>query len=156
MPLKSAPLTVVEEADAVITLLLGQARQKEQSLVMDASLHGLPVLQADRSAFRQVLMNLISNAIKYSPAESRIVVGGAADAREIRISVSDDGPGISPVDLARLGEPFYQAGPKADRRGGTGLGLAISRRLMKLHGGQLRIESTLGVGTTATMVFPHE
>ncbi|MEK9969434.1 MAG: GAF domain-containing sensor histidine kinase [Ferrovibrio sp.] len=147
-------LKVVDEADAVISLLLTQARQKEQSLVMDASLHALPVLQADRSAFRQVLLNLISNAIKFTPPEGRIVVSGAADADAIRISVSDDGPGIAPADLLRLGEAFYQAGPKNQRRQGSGLGLAISHRLMALHGGKLGIASELGRGTTATMVFP--
>src|SRR5690606_16086122 len=117
-------------------------------------LHALPILQADRSAFRQILLNLISNAIKYTPGESRIVVRGAAGAREIRVSVSDDGPGIAAADLARLGEAFYQAGPKRNHRGGTGLGLAISRRLMGLHGGRLVIDSELGKGTTATMLFP--
>lgn len=150
------PLRLVDEADAVISLLLTQARQKEQSLVMDASLHDLPVLKADRSAFRQVLLNLISNAIKFTPMEGRIVVRGTADAREIRISISDDGPGIAAADLARLGEAFYQAGPKNQRSQGTGLGLALSRRLMALHGGRLVIDSELGHGTTAIMVFPRD
>lgn len=158
MTLTLDKLKVVDEADAVISLLLTQARQKELSLVMDASLHGLPMLRADRSAFRQVLLNLISNAIKFTPAEGRIVVRGAVDQDKLRISISDDGPGIAPADLVRLGEAFYQAGPKNQRRQGSGLGLAISHRLMALHGGKLQIESELGQGTTATMVFPlnHE
>ena len=147
-------LTIVDEADAVISLLLPQARQKDQSLVMDASLHALPPLDADRSAFRQVLLNLISNAIKFTPENGRIVVQGAVKKREIQISVVDDGPGISDSDLVRLGEAFYQAGPKNQRGQGTGLGITISRRLMGLHGGRLLIESALGEGTTATMVFP--
>jgi signal transduction histidine kinase len=147
-------LKVVAEADAVISLLLTQARQKELSLVMDASLHGLPALHADRSAFRQVLLNLISNAIKFTPAEGRIVVTGSAEKDTVRISIRDDGPGIAPADLVRLGEAFYQAGPKNQRRQGSGLGLAISHRLMALHGGKLSIASELGQGTTATMIFP--
>jgi signal transduction histidine kinase len=147
-------LKVVDEADAVISLLLTQARQKELSLVMDASLHALPVLHADRSAFRQVLLNLISNAIKFTRPEGRIVVTGSTDADTIRISVSDNGQGIAPADLVRLGEAFYQAGPKNQRRQGFGLGLAISHRLMALHGGRLTIASEFGRGTTATMVFP--
>lgn len=147
-------LKVVDEADAVISLLLTQARQKELSLVMDASLHGLPVLHADRSAFRQVLLNLISNAIKFTPAEGRIVVSGAVEKNTLRIGIGDDGPGIAPADLVRLGEAFYQAGPKNQRRQGSGLGLAISHRLMALHGGRLKIASALGHGTTATMIFP--
>ena len=147
-------LKVVDEADAVISLLLTQARRKDQSLVMDASLHSLPVLQADRSAFRQVLLNLISNAIKFTPADGRIVVSGAADAEGIRITVRDDGPGIAAADLQRLGEAFYQAGPKTQRQQGTGLGLTICHRLMALHHGQLLIDSAPGEGTAATMVFP--
>ncbi|WP_298728638.1 GAF domain-containing sensor histidine kinase [uncultured Ferrovibrio sp.] len=149
-------LKIVDEADVVISLLLPQARQKDQSLVMDASLHNLPELRADRSAVRQVLLNLISNAIKFTPEEGRIVVRGSADMREVRISIVDDGPGIAPSDLVRLGEAFYQAGPKNQRRQGTGLGLAISRRLMGLHGGRLTIDSELGSGTTATMIFPRQ
>lgn len=147
-------LKIVSEADAVISLLLTQARQKELSLVMDASLHALPVLHADRSAFRQVLLNLISNAIKFTPTEGRIVVSGMTDPDSIRISISDDGPGIAPADLLRLGEAFYQAGPKTQRKQGSGLGLAISHRLMALHGGRLAMASELGRGTTATMIFP--
>jgi signal transduction histidine kinase len=154
MTLTLDKLKAVNEADAVISLLLTQARQKELSLVMDASLHGLPALHADRSAFRQVLLNLISNAIKFTPAEGRIVVTGAVERDVVRISISDDGQGIAPADLVRLGEAFYQAGPKNQRRQGTGLGLAISHRLMALHGGKLKIESELGRGTTATMIFP--
>lgn len=155
MTLTLDTLKLVDEADAVISLLIAQARQKEQSLVMDASLHALPVLQADRSALRQVLLNLISNAIKFTPEDGRIVVTGSVDGDTIRVSVQDDGPGIAPSDLQRLGEAFYQAGPKNQRQQGTGLGLTISHRLMALHGGRLTIESTLGEGATATMIFPR-
>ena len=155
MTLTLDTLKLVDEADAVISLLLSQARQKDQSLVMDASLHGLPLLQADRSAFRQVLLNLISNAIKFTPVDGRIVVSGSADDDHIHITVQDDGPGIAPSDLQRLGEAFYQAGPKNQRQQGTGLGLTISHRLMALHGGRIAIDSLLGEGTSATMIFPR-
>src|SRR3546814_17289261 len=91
---------------------------------------------ADRSAFRQVLLNLISNAIKFTPAEGRIVVRGDAGNGEIRIAVADDGPGIAPADLARLGEALYQPGSTNDRRTATDLGLATSHPLLALPCGR--------------------
>lgn len=114
-----------------------------------AYVHGDPV------RLGQAVDNLISNAIKFTPEDGRIVVTGSVDDDTIRVSVQDDGPGIAPSDLQRLGEAFYQAGPKNQRQQGTGLGLTISHRLMALHGGRLTIESTLGEGATATMIFPR-
>ena len=115
-------------------------------------------LLVDRRAVKQVLLNLLANAIKFSP------VGGAATVRVepapdggVAVVVCDDGVGIEPQALRYLFEPFRQADASITRRfGGTGLGLAISRRLMALHGGTLEIASQPGVGTTVRAIFPAE
>ncbi len=113
------------------------------------------VLRADRRRVVQMLVNLLSNAAKFSPPGRAVRVSAEADGRGLSVSVRDQGPGIAPEHLARLGEAFYQVRRDAHlAQDGTGLGLALTRRLIELHGGSLEIESELGVGTCATLRFP--
>ena len=113
---------------------------------------------ADESRLRQVLQNLIGNAIKFTAKEGRVdvrmlAVGGG----EIRIEIRDNGIGMSAADLARAFEPFQQAdGGHSRKHEGTGLGLAICDRLMRLHGGRVLLTSELGRGTVATVIIPRE
>jgi signal transduction histidine kinase len=123
----------------------------------DPDLAGV-TLFVDRRAVKQVLLNLLGNAVKFSP------IGGAADVRVepapdggLALLVSDDGVGIEPEALRFLFEPFRQADASITRKfGGTGLGLTISRKLMALHGGKLEITSQPGLGTTVRAIFPAE
>jgi signal transduction histidine kinase len=112
----------------------------------------------DERFVRQVLINLVSNAIKFSPAGRAVVVRATATQDgAIELSVIDHGHGIEPMILKRIGEPFLQGNPALSRAGqGTGLGLSICKHYMDLLGGELVIDSTLGVGTTVTMRFPRE
>jgi signal transduction histidine kinase len=107
---------------------------------------------------KQVLLNLIGNAIKFTPRGGRVEIAALADAGgEIRIEVRDTGIGMSEADLARAFEPFHQAdGSLARAHEGTGLGLAICDRLMRLHQGRVLLQSELGHGTVATVVIPAE
>jgi signal transduction histidine kinase len=121
----------------------------------DPGLAGVTLL-VDRRAVKQVLLNLLANAVKFSPAGGAAVVRAepAADGR-LAVTVGDNGVGIEPEALRHLFEPFSQADGSITRKfGGTGLGLAISRRLMVLHGGTLEIASQPGVGTTVRAIFP--
>ena len=114
-----------------------------------------PALKADPRALRQMLMNLVSNALKFTAAGTIRARVRVRDDRGIDIAVSDTGVGIPADGLARIGEPFYQAhDPRRRATGGTGLGLALVRELMKLHDGGLSVESREGHGTTATLCFP--
>ncbi|HLI22992.1 MAG TPA: ATP-binding protein, partial [Stellaceae bacterium] len=112
----------------------------------------------DETRLRQVLLNILSNAIKFTPRGGRVDVRALATASgEIRIEVRDSGIGMSPGDLARAFEPFHQAdGGHARNHEGTGLGLAICDRLMRLHGGRVLLMSELGRGTVATAIIPAE
>jgi two-component system cell cycle sensor histidine kinase PleC len=114
-------------------------------------------LLVDRRALGQVLINLLSNAAKFTPADGRITVRLDDRAPGLRISVVDSGPGIPADMLKELGKPFRQVENAYSRRhAGTGLGLHITRALMKLHGGDLQIASEVGRGTTVTLEFPED
>lgn len=115
----------------------------------------LPELAADRRAFNQILINLISNAIKFTPRGGRVTVSASADGVRLALTVEDTGVGIGEADLAHLGEPFFQARASYDRRhDGSGLGLSIVKGLVGLHGGDIDIRSRLGEGTRITVRLP--
>jgi len=115
----------------------------------------LPEVVADRRAFNQVLINLISNAIKFTPRGGRVTVSAHCDDPKLVVAVEDTGVGIGEDDLPRLGEAFFQARASYDRRhDGSGLGLSIVKGLVRLHGGDLDIQSRLGEGTRVTVRLP--
>lgn len=101
------------------------------------------------------MTNLVSNAVRYTPAGGRIEVAWQVQGDELVLSVRDTGPGIAPEHLPRLSERFYRVDRSRSREsGGTGLGLAITKHVAQRHGGALRIESQLGVGSTFMLVLP--
>ncbi|MDE1149187.1 MAG: PAS domain-containing sensor histidine kinase [Azospirillaceae bacterium] len=111
----------------------------------------------DPTALRQVLLNLLGNAAKFTPDGGRVTVAATIRADGLALSVTDTGPGISRHVLENLGQPFLQAEPSLRRRhGGSGLGLFIVRRLMELHGGMLMVDCPPGGGTCVTVVFPPD
>ncbi|PWT88532.1 MAG: PAS domain-containing sensor histidine kinase [Proteobacteria bacterium] len=112
----------------------------------------LPDMIADRRALGQILLNLLSNAIRFTDRGGKVTIGARAEAASIIFVVEDSGVGISSEDLARVGEPYFQARASCNRRhGGTGLGLSIVKGLLRLHGGELTIRSRLGEGTRVTV-----
>ena len=117
----------------------------------------MPEVVADRRAFNQILINLISNAIKFTPRDGRIVVDMHCQGAWLTLTVEDTGVGIGEEDLRRVGEAFFQARGSYDRRhDGTGLGLSIVKGLVRLHDGEVDITSRLGKGTRVTVKLPLE
>jgi len=115
----------------------------------------LPRLTADEVRFRQILINLMSNAVKFTKPGGKVIVSARQRGAAIVIEVRDSGIGIAPEDIAKALEPFGQVDNEMTRRhNGTGLGLPLSKNLVELHGGSLEIESTLGKGTTARVILP--
>ena len=111
---------------------------------------------ADKRAVKQILVNLLSNGIKYTPAGGEVRVSARADQRGIEITVADTGTGISRADLARLGRPFEQVENAETRaKEGTGLGLALVKSLTAMHGGEAVLDSVMGEGTTVRVRLPH-
>ncbi len=115
----------------------------------------LPEIVADRRAVNQILINLISNAVKFTPRGGRVSVRVLCEGSKLVVAVEDTGVGIGEADLPHLGEAFFQARASCDpRHDGTGLGLSIVKGLVRLHGGETDIRSRVGEGTTVTVRLP--
>ncbi|HCY55522.1 MAG TPA: PAS domain-containing sensor histidine kinase, partial [Oceanicaulis sp.] len=107
-------------------------------------------------ALKQIMLNLMSNAVKFTPDGGRVIVRGFEAADGIVLQVADTGIGIAEEDLPRLGRPFEQIENQHSKSyQGSGLGLALSKSLVELHGGELRIDSVLGKGTTISFTIPR-
>jgi len=115
----------------------------------------LPAISADKRAVKQVLINVISNAIKFTEPGGSVFLNVVRIGRNVKIEVTDTGIGISQHQLKNLGQPFYQADSKYNRKHeGTGLGLSVVLGLLKLHGGEIEFDSALGEGTKITILLP--
>jgi two-component system, cell cycle sensor histidine kinase DivJ len=135
-------------------LLALKARENSIDLVVNAP-QDLPDLNGDPRAFRQIALNLVSNAIKFTERGGRVTVSAGVDGSRLVLRVTDTGVGIAADDLKRIGAPFFQAGTTYQRRHeGTGLGLSIVKSLVALHAGQLTVQSRIDEGTTVTVALP--
>jgi len=115
----------------------------------------LPVVNADHARIAQVLLNLVDNALKYTPSGGSVTVSATDAGPNLRISVADTGAGIPKADLPRLFERFYRVDKARSRMtGGTGLGLSIVKHIVEGHGGKITVESDLGRGATFTFTLP--
>jgi signal transduction histidine kinase len=116
----------------------------------------LPALEADPDALDRVVKNLVSNAVKYSPAGSRVrVVARAHTAPSaVEITVEDEGPGIADADRAHIFEPYYRTTAGVRTAGGAGLGLAVVKSLVDAHGGTIRADNIEPHGTRMTLILP--
>jgi signal transduction histidine kinase len=111
-------------------------------------------IRGDERKIKQVLLNLLSNALKFTPEGGRVDVrAGLVDGRA-EVSVTDTGVGIAPEDQEAVFEEFRQVGTAAKKVEGTGLGLALSRKFIELHGGRIWVKSQVGVGSTFTFTIP--
>ncbi len=129
---------------------------RDRGAVVEVALpEAVPVLRADHDRLLQVMLNLLSNAAKFVPAESgRVKVKMSASEDEIRVDVTDNGPGIEPELEPVIFEKFRQGGDERSRPQGTGLGLPISRQIVEHFGGRLWLESVPGEGATFSFVLP--
>ncbi len=157
MEIQPEPLEAKHTFDLALKLISAKAREKRQDLTIAVDPNA-PPLFADERALKQILINLTSNAVKFTPEGGRIEVrGAAARGGGFQISVQDNGPGIPREKLDRIFTPFNQVDNRYDRQaGGTGLGLALIRGLAELHGGRAWLESEPGKGCCAYVVLPLE
>ena len=141
------PVNLLEVIERCAEVTLLKASQKQIALETDVP-PGLPPVRGDASLLREVLQNLLDNAVQYTPAGGRIKVIAAAGLREATVTVADTGIGIPLVDQERIFERFYRVDAGRSREaGGTGLGLSIAKHIVEVHGGHLQVESEVGHGS---------
>jgi two-component system cell cycle sensor histidine kinase PleC len=137
----------------VLRLVAPRAAEGKINLSLDMT-NGPPI-QADRRALKQVFINLISNAIKFTPEGGAVTIKVSSAAETVSVQIIDTGIGIPQRDIQKLGRPFEQVENQFTKsKGGSGLGLAISKSLVDLHGGSLKITSKVGSGTTVHVELP--
>jgi PAS domain S-box-containing protein len=152
LSLSLEPVCVAE----VLEDALGLMRPLAQGLGAALELQPLPphlYIRADKQRFRQVLLNLISNAIKYNSRSGTVKVVWEKNGKNLRLEVRDTGAGISPERMARLFTPFERLGAERGRTEGTGLGLALSKKLVEAMAGQIGVSSTVGKGSCFWLEF---
>jgi len=158
MRLDLKPMPIQEVVEDVLRTVKRAIEEKEQTIEVDVP-QDLPLVLGDKSRLIQILTNMVSNAYKYTPNGGHIrvqVQQETINGREYAIcAVKDNGVGITPEDVARLGQKFFRASDQRVRDvPGHGLGLSIVKNLIQMHGGELRIESEVGVGSTFSFNVP--
>ena len=156
MTINTKPIDPIDPVDAAIRMIRRKADEKDLKLEL---VHNDDVreIEADHRAVRQMVLNLVSNAIKFTQADGRVTVQVYNAGDGVAIAVQDTGVGIAEEDLPRLANPFEQVEANQDMNpNGTGLGLALTRSLAEMHGGRFQIDSEVGVGTTVTLFLPAQ
>lgn len=147
------PVRLADVVNSVETIIQGHAAEKSVTLVsyIDEKLE----VMADRDSLSQILLNLADNAVKFGNEKGRVEIRAEVSNNKATVSVTDDGPGIPPENIPRLGERFYRVDASRSRElGGTGLGLAIVKHLIMAHGSEMQIKSELRKGTTFSFTLP--
>ena len=154
MTLNTEVMQMNDMVSQVIRIVRGRAEENRLKLVYDEITQ--PEIEADPRAVKQILLNLTTNAIKFTPEGGVVTVAVEPKSAGLIIRVSDTGIGISEEDIKRLAQPFEQIDSQHSRQHeGTGLGLALSKSLVELHGGNFTIESVVGQGTTVIFTLPN-
>jgi signal transduction histidine kinase len=153
MELEAADFDLPSAIDNALILVRERATRRGITLgrTIDAR---LGVIHGDERKVKQVLLNLLSNALKFTPDGGRIAVRAALHEGRAEVSVADTGVGIAPEDQEAVFEEFRQVGTADKKVEGTGLGLALSQKFVQLHGGRIWVESELGRGSTFTFTLP--
>jgi signal transduction histidine kinase len=156
--LEMVPVDVAQVIDEVVHISQSQAAEREITITVEEA-PDLPTanseraLLADRDRLKQVMLNLVSNAVKYNRDHGRITITAQLLNNEVQISVADTGPGIAEQDLGHLFERFYRI-PGSERREGSGLGLSVAQKIVEEHHGRIEVTSVVGEGTTFTVCLP--
>ncbi len=130
---------------------------KEKSIIIEPKIRPLPITEADRERLTQVITNLISNAIKFTPRKGKIIIETKKRGYSLMISVSDTGIGIPKKQLDNIFTKFFQVDSKTSRKyQGTGLGLTICKGIINAHGGDITVESTPRKGSTFHIKLPYK
>ena len=156
MAFNMGPVSVADILSDTIEDEMPSIKQKGQEIILEIA-DGVSKVHADKLRLKQVLTNLVNNAIKFTPANGRIVIKADNVDEMVKISIIDNGIGIKAEDLGKIFDNFVQVDQSNSRSfGGTGLGLAIVRDLMKHMGGSIEVESEYGKGSIFSIFIPEE
>jgi signal transduction histidine kinase len=145
-------LPLLEESREIM-----QSKADETRVGIDLDVpEGMPDVDGDRDKLKQVILNLISNAIKYNRPNGRVLVGASMDLKSWQLSVTDNGHGIPDEALPNLFQKFYRVKGMETKVAGTGLGLSICKGIIQGHGGRIEVKSRMGIGTTFIVVIPRK
>lgn len=154
MTLNTEVMQMNDMVGQVVRIIRGRADDSRLKLIYPTT--DVPEIEADPRAVKQILLNLATNAIKFTPEGGTVRITIVPNSAGLIITVKDSGIGISAEDIERLAEPFIQIDSQHSRQHeGTGLGLALTKSLVELHGGNFKIESTVGQGTSVTFTLPN-
>jgi two-component system phosphate regulon sensor histidine kinase PhoR len=155
MTLHPEGLSLADVIDEVLTVVTARVSEKNIRIVNEIPTEA-PKIMADRDRLAQILLNIVDNAVKFTPPGGTVAVTASSEEKGLlTVRIADTGVGIPKGEIPRLGERFYRVDKTRSRElGGTGLGLSIVKHLMKAHGGRMTIESTPGHGTTVALFFP--
>lgn len=150
--LKLEPVNLNQLINEVVAQFSHQAKRQQLSVAQKPAAD-LPAVPADRDRIRQVISNLVHNAIKFTPPRGTITISTAVDGDSVRVDIADSGAGIARDDLSHVFERFYK-GDKARSGEGTGMGLAIAKHVVEAHGGKIRVQSEEKKGSTFSFSLP--
>ena len=148
-----APVDLPPVIAQAVETVQPHATRKEMTVTAEVA-GPLPAVLGDAGTLTEALVNLIGNAVKYTPAGGRVTVRARAEAGQVVLEVADDGVGIAAEDLPHLFGDFYRARSSAGSESGAGLGLALTKRIVEAHAGTVAVASTVGKGTTFTIRLP--
>ncbi|MCI5599483.1 MAG: HAMP domain-containing sensor histidine kinase [Ruminococcus sp.] len=151
MKLMTEKIDLVAELDEAVYMLKERSIQERKHLMFDSPIEPFPPVMGDKNRLRQVFLNIIDNALKYTPEGGNVIVQILNKETNIEVLISDTGCGIAPEDLPKVKDKFYKANQNV---GGSGIGLAVADEIVQMHGGTLDIESGIGVGTTVKISIP--
>jgi signal transduction histidine kinase len=155
LQLRTEPLGILQLLHEVAEYVSPVASSRQQSLVLELP-DSLPLVKADKGRLRQVVLNLLNNAFKFTPGGGNITLRANKKNASLLVEVKDNGPGIDKVEQQHIFEPYHPKEFDGERLSGLGLGLALCKTLVELHGGQIWVKSHLGKGSTFGFSLPLE
>lgn len=150
MKLTLTKLDLIAELSDAVLMFAERVKLENKTLIYDEPMEIIPI-NADANRLRQVFINILDNAIKYSDSGDKVTVEVSSDEKFAVVKIADTGCGINATDLPKIKEKFYKAN---STRRGSGIGLAVADELVSMHGGELQLDSAEGLGTTVTITLP--
>ncbi|EJL24998.1 sensor histidine kinase KdpD, partial [Brevibacillus sp. BC25] len=154
LPMVKQPVAIIETIRRIVVDMVNDPSSSLHDIEFSANVQSITA-EVDPIWFRRIIVNILTNAIKYTPAGTHVLVEvQSIAADQFVVKIADNGPGMDETTLANLFERYYRGGHTGENTSGTGLGMAIAKQLVLAHGGEIMVESKLGSGTVVVMTFP--